>query len=77
MYNNGLYTPISLEYYLDSVLYILTHISPKIVIHRVSGDSPKDLLIAPEWNLRKKWIINGLDKLMREKNVWQGIYFSK
>ena len=77
MYTNNLYTPISLDYYLDSVVYILTHISPDIVIHRVSGDSPKDLLIAPEWNLHKKWIINGLDKLMSEKDVWQGMYFSK
>ena len=77
MYNNGLYTPISLDYYLDSVVYILTHISPDIVIHRVSGDSPKDLLIAPDWNFHKKWIINGLDKLMREKDLWQGMNFSK
>jgi len=77
MYNDGLYTPISLDYYLDSVVYIHTHISPDIVIHRVSGDAPKDLHIAPEWNLHKKWIINGLDKIMREKNMWQGMYFSK
>lgn len=75
MYNNGLYSPISLDYYLNSVVYILTHISPNVIIHRVSGDSPKDLLIAPEWNLHKKWILNGLDKLMREKNLWQGMYF--
>ena len=77
MYNNGLYNPISLDYYLDSVVYILTHISSDIVIHRVSGDAPKNLLIAPEWNLHKKWILNGLDKLMKEKDVWQGMYFSK
>lgn len=75
MYNNGLYSPISLDYYLNSVVYILTHISPNIIIHRVSGDSPKDLLIAPEWNLHKKWILNGIDKLMREKDLWQGMYF--
>lgn len=75
MYNNGLYNPISLDYYLNSVVYILTHISPNIIIHRVSGDSPKDLLIAPEWNLHKKWILNGLDKIIREKDLWQGMYF--
>jgi len=76
-YSNALYTPISLDYYLDSVVYILTHISPDIIIHRVSGDAPKHLLIAPEWNFHKKWIINGLDKLMREKDLKQGIYFNK
>ena len=68
------YTPITLDYYLECVTYVLTHISPDIVIHRVSGDAPKDLLIAPEWNSHKKWIINGLDKLLREQDLWQGKY---
>ena len=75
MYKNGRYEPISLETYLNSASYILTHISPDIVIHRVSGDAPKDLLIAPEWNSHKKWIINGLDKLLKEQDLWQGKYY--
>ena len=77
MYFNGTYTPISLDYYLDRASYILTHISPDIVIHRVSGDAPKDLLIAPDWNLHKKWIINGLDKLFRDKDLYQGMDYKK
>ena len=77
MYFNGTYTPISLDYYLDCASYILTHISPDIVIHRVSGDAPKDLLIAPDWNLHKKWIINGLDKLFRDKDLYQGMNYKK
>lgn len=76
MYENGKYEPISLETYLKSLAYVLTHISPDIVIHRISGDAPKDLLIAPEWNVHKKWILNGLDKLMREENLWQGMSFN-
>lgn len=77
MYFNGKYTPISLEYYLDCASYILTHISPDIIIHRVSGDAPKDLLIVPDWNLHKKWIINGLDKLLRDKDFYQGMDYKK
>ena len=77
MYFNGKYTPISLEYYLDCASYILTHISPDIIIHRVSGDAPKDLLIVPDWNLHKKWIINGLDKLLRDKDLYQGMDYKK
>lgn len=75
LYEEGKYTTISLEEYLKEVAYILTHISPEIIIHRISGDAPKDLLVAPEWNLHKKWIINGLDKLMREQNLYQSQYF--
>ena len=69
------YTPITLDYYLECVTYVLTHISPDIVIHRVSGDAPKDILIAPEWNSHKKWIINGLDKILREQDLWQGMFY--
>lgn len=73
MYLSGKYLPLKLDDYLNACAYILTHINPNIVIHRVSGDAPKDLLVAPEWNKHKKWIMNGLDKLMREKDLWQGM----
>ena len=76
MYFSGNYVPISLDYYLDSLTYIITHISPDVVIHRISGDAPKDLLIAPEWNLHKKWVLNGFDKILKEQDLWQGEYFN-
>ena len=76
MYYNGIYTPLTLEEYLNSACYILTHISPDIIIHKVSGDAPKDLLIAPEWNSHKKWILNGLEKKLKEENLWQGKYYN-
>ena len=76
MYFDGRYEPISLEYYLESLTYVVTHISPDVVIHRISGDAPKDLLIAPDWNLHKKWVLNGFDKILREQNLWQGKYYN-
>ena len=75
MYFKNQYKPISLEYYLDCLAYILSHISPDIVIHRISGDAPKNLLIAPKWDLHKKWILNGLDKKLKEENLYQGIFY--
>ena len=75
MYFNGDYTPITLDYYLNALTFVITHISPDVVIHRISGDAPKDLLIAPEWNLHKKWVLNGLDKILRENDLWQGKYY--
>ena len=75
MYENGKYTPVTLDYYLNSVAYILTHVNPNIIIHRVSGDAPNNLLLAPNWNLHKKWIINGLDKLLKSENLYQGMYY--
>ncbi len=75
MYQKGTYIPISLDMYVETVAYILTHINPKIIIHKISGDAPKDLLLAPSWNSHKKWILNGIDKYMNENNLFQGMYF--
>ena len=76
LYYDGKYTPITLDYYLEALSNILTHISPEIVIHRISGDSPKDLLIAPEWNLHKKWVLNGIEKKFKEENLKQGMFYN-
>lgn len=77
LYINKKYVPISFDYYLDALTYILTHISPDVVIHRISGDAPKDLLLAPDWNLHKKWVLNGIDRILKEKNLYQGMFYSK
>lgn len=77
MYTQNLYEPISFDYYMECLEYILTHVSPEIIIHRISGDAPKDLLIAPNWNLHKKWVLNGIEKTLTEKNLYQGIFYEE
>jgi len=74
MYKQGLYEPISLDEYIDSVVYILTHVNKNIIVHRISGDAPKDILVAPEWNLHKKLVLNGVENLMKEKGLYQGMF---
>lgn len=71
-YKEGKYVPITLEDYLNQLTYVITHIKKDIVIHRITGDAPKDMLIAPKWNLHKKWVLNGLDKILKENNLYQG-----
>lgn len=75
MYENGSYVPISLKEYMECLIYVLTHIHPDFVIHRIVGDAPKNLLVAPEWNLHKKLVLNGVEKIMKESNLWQGMYY--
>ena len=58
MYRRGEYTPISQDEYTDTVAYILKNIPKEWVVHRLTGDCPKDLLVAPEWNLRKNETIS-------------------
>lgn len=75
MYLSGKYIPISLESYLEDLVYIITNINPNVVIHRISGDAPKESLVAPIWNTHKKLVLNGLDKILKERNLYQGINY--
>lgn len=75
MYENGEYTPITYDEYMQNLVYIITHINPEIIVHRISADPPKDLLVAPEWCLHKKWVTNNIDKLLEERDLVQGIFF--
>lgn len=77
LYQKGLYEPITYDFYMNCLEYIITHISPNVIVHRVSGDPPKELLVAPEWTLHKKKVLNGLDKIMKEKDLYQGMYYNK
>ena len=77
LYYNGSYVPISLEDYIENACYVLTHINPNIIIHKISGDAPKNILVAPEWNCHKKLILNGIDKYLRDNNLSQGCYYKK
>ena len=77
MYYEYKYIPITLDYYLENLAYVITHLRPDIIIHRISGDAPKDLLVAPKWNMHKKWILNGFEKLLKEKDLWQGKFYDK
>ena len=77
MYKDKQYIPLTLEHYLEYLVFAITHLNPNFVVHRISGDAPKELLVAPSWNTHKKLVLNGLDKLLKEKNLYQGIYFKK
>ncbi len=46
-----------------------------MVIHRLTGDGAKKLLIAPMWSADKKLVLNTISKAMRDKNIIQGSKF--
>jgi len=77
MYSNNQYTPLELEDYIDSVIDIITHANPKFIIHRISGDAPKERLIAPLWNTHKKLVLNNVENYMKKNNLSQGICYNE
>lgn len=64
------------EEYIDTLIQCIEHLNPNIVIHRLTGDGPKDATIAPLWSLNKRDVLNTLHREMRERNTWQGRYYN-
>lgn len=74
-YEKGLVPVYSKEEYLHTLLACITRLNPRIVVHRITGDGPKDLLIAPKWSLNKRDVLNSFHKLCRETGGFQGKYY--
>lgn len=62
----------TMEEYIDLVVDCVELLPPEMVIHRLTGDGPKDLLIAPLWSRRKRLVLGSLYKRFKERNTWQG-----
>lgn len=77
MYKTGEYQPLEFEDYMENLIYIITHINPNFIIHRISGDAPKDILLAPSWNIHKKWVLNEFHKRLKENDLWQGKFYKE
>ncbi len=75
LYRAGAFPVLEKEEYLDILVNCLTHLSPDIVVHRVTGDGPKSLLIAPLWSRDKRDVLNSLHRKMRLENAFQGKAF--
>lgn len=71
-YLAGKFSVYSMEEYLNLVMECLEHLSPDIVVHRLTGDGPKDLLIAPGWSSAKKTVLNTLHHQCKINGVYQG-----
>jgi len=57
MYRKKLYTPPTLDEYTTLAARALARLDASIVIHRITGDCPRDMLVAPEWNTDKNAVI--------------------
>ena len=57
---------MSLEEYVNLVAECLKIIPKDMVVHRLTGDGPKALLIEPKWSADKKRVINAINKRLRE-----------
>jgi len=66
---------LTLAEYVQIVVNQIEQLNPDIVLERLTGDAPKDLLIEPLWTMKKFVVTNEIDKELRRRGTWQGIYY--
>ncbi len=65
----------SVDEYIDLVIDYIEHLRPDLVLERFVSQSPKELLIAPDWGVKNYEFTEKVKKRMRERNAWQGKYY--
>ena len=73
LYESGTFRTLELQEYLELIGDCLKILPPETVIHRISGDGPKSLLIAPEWSGNKRLVLNSIAKHLKENHIYQGM----
>ncbi len=71
-YRRGDCVPLTKEEYFSVLGECLKVLPREVVIHRLTGDGPKDMLIAPTWNCDKKKILNEFHHYLKQEKIWQG-----
>lgn len=72
LYRRKPFSLLSKEEYIDIVIAQLEFLNPNIVIHRITGDPKKEDLLEPKWLLKKRSLINDIDKEMVKRDTYQG-----
>ena len=77
LYERGEYTPLARDRYISLVVRAIELLPPDTVIERLTGDGMGEDLLAPDWSRKKVSVINDIDKLMFERNTYQGRFYEK
>ncbi len=72
MYNNGVFDVMTEQEYAAAVADVLTVLPPNVVIHRLTGDGNRSLLVAPLWSGHKRHVLNSIQHELKARSVFQG-----
>ncbi|MBW9156219.1 TIGR01212 family radical SAM protein [Clostridium sp. FP2] len=72
LYNLGKLKFLEKDEYIDIIARSIAMLPPNMVIHRLTGDAPRDLLIGPMWSLKKWEVLNSIDNKLKELDLYQG-----
>ena len=73
--NPSIFHLYSVDEYIELVIDFLERLNPKIAIERFVSQSPKELLIAPDWGVKNFEFVDKINKRLAERNTFQGRFF--
>lgn len=76
LYDQGRLKFLTQEQYVNLVCRAITLLPEDMVIHRLTGDAPRELLIGPMWSLKKWEVLNSIDNTLRDNGWYQSLYYS-
>jgi radical SAM protein (TIGR01212 family) len=76
-YEKGLVEFLSFEEYVKLVCDQLEVIPPEMIVHRITGDGPIDLMVGPMWSVNKWSVLNAIDQELQRRQSYQGKYYEK
>jgi len=74
-YEKGMLEFLEKDQYIKLVADQLEIIPPEMIVHRITGDGPIDLMIGPMWSVNKWEVLNGIDAELEKRGSWQGKHY--
>ncbi|MGN7358345.1 TIGR01212 family radical SAM protein [Paenibacillus sp. SAF-054] len=76
-YEAGLLRFLEQDEYIKLIVDTLEMLPPDMIVHRLTGDAPRKLLIGPTWSMKKWEVLNGIDAELKSRGTWQGKYWRR
>ena len=76
LYEQGRLRFLEKDEYVDLICEAITRLPQSMVVHRMTGDAPRKLLIGPMWSLKKWEVLNAIDDKLKNEDLYQGKNFS-
>ena len=74
VYRESPFPLLSQDEYCELIADCIERLPENITIHRLTGDGPKDLLVAPLWSRAKRSVLNQIEQTLKKRDTWQGKY---
>ena len=77
LYQQGKVDVLGQDDYVSLAADFLERLHPDTLIHRLTGDGPRDILLAPLWSLNKWEVLNAIDRELQQRNSFQGSQYEE